>query len=194
VPLFPLAVVAAAAIGYLAVARNLGAWLARQRYPFMDWVRVTNPYSLIFGGVLVLMAAFIAANVLSIVPFLGALRGLLFTVGIVATSFAVLVGFGAVILTRGGRPIDYWGDDFFSTGSGGGWDGPMAGPDPAPAPEPAPTGSAGAREPDAGDREDSVPTPAPDPTTAEAPDPVGETEGQDPIEPDPEGKPGGPGG
>jgi hypothetical protein len=193
VPLFPLAVVAAAAIGYLAVARNLGAWLARQRYPFMDWVRVTNPYSLIFGGVLVLMAAFIAANVLSIVPFLGVLRGLLVTAGVVATSFAVLAGFGAVILTRGGRPIDYWGDDFFSTGSGGGWDGPVDDPDPAPAPEPAPTGSAGAREPGAGDWEDPAPTPppAPDPTTAEAPDPVGETEGQDPIEPDPEGKPGG---
>lgn len=113
VPLFPLAVVAAGAVGYLAVARNVGAWVSRQKYPYMDWVRVTNPYSLIFGGVLVLMAPFVAGDVLSIVPFLGALHGLLVAAGVVATVFAVLSGFGAVILTRGGRPNELWGDDFF---------------------------------------------------------------------------------
>lgn len=123
IPLFPMAVIAAAALGYLAVARNLGVWLSRQDYPYMDWVRVTNPYSLVFGGVLVLMAAFMAGNLLSMVPFLGALRGLLFAAGTMATVFAVLAGFGAVILTRGGRPNEYWSDDFFSSGGGtGSWD------------------------------------------------------------------------
>lgn len=119
VPLFPIAVIAAGAVGYIAVARNVGGWVSRQKYPYMDWVRVTNPYSLIFGGVLVLMAPFVAGDVLSIVPFVGALHGLLVAVGVVATTFAVLAGFGAVILTRGGRPNELWSDDFFGGSAAG---------------------------------------------------------------------------
>jgi hypothetical protein len=136
VPLFPVAVIVAAAVGYVAVARNVGAWVSRQGYPYMDWVRVTNPYSLVFAGVLTLMIPFIAGNLLSMVPFVRAVHGFLIAAGVVATIFAVLVGFGALILTRGGRPNGYWDDDFFSsTGGldGGGW----SGPDPTSAGAPA---------------------------------------------------------
>jgi hypothetical protein len=136
VPLFPVAVIVAAAVGYVAVARNVGVWVSRQGYPYMDWVRVTNPYSLVFAGVLTLMIPFIAGNLLSMVPFVRAVHGFLIAAGVVATIFAVLVGFGALILTRGGRPNGYWDDDFFSsTGGldGGGW----SGPDPTSAGAPA---------------------------------------------------------
>ncbi len=121
IPLFPVAVVLAAGLGYLAVARNVGSWLSRQHYPYLDWVRVTNPYSLIFGGLGVLMAAFIAAHLVSAVPFLGILEGLLVTAGVVATIFAMLVGFGAVILTRAGRRPEFWSEDLFSASTAG-WD------------------------------------------------------------------------
>jgi hypothetical protein len=59
------------------------------------------------GGLLGLMALFVAANVVSIAPFLGFLRGLLAVAGIVVTIAALQIGFGAVILTRGGRRRDY---------------------------------------------------------------------------------------
>jgi hypothetical protein len=53
------------------------------------------------------MALFIASNVISIAPFLGFLTGLLAVAGIVVTVAAMQVGFGAVIITRGGRRRDY---------------------------------------------------------------------------------------
>ncbi len=159
VPLFPIAIIAAAAVGYLAVARNVGTWVSRQKYPYMDWVRVTNPYSLIFGGVLVLAAPFIAGDLISIVPFLGVLHGLLAAVGVVASSFAVLAGFGGVLLTRGGRPNELWSDDLFGgSATGTAWEESFDEPaepsaaspstdDPAPAadhPEPGANGEPGA--------------------------------------------------
>lgn len=117
VPLFPVAVILAAGMGYIAVARNLGTWVARQRYPFFDWVKIQNPYSVVFGGLLVLSLAFVAASLISIVPFLGVLEGLLITAGVAATAFAVLIGFGAFILTRGGRRPEYWSEEFFTQGA-----------------------------------------------------------------------------
>jgi hypothetical protein len=142
VPLFPVAVIAAGALGYIAVARNLGSWLARQEHPFLDWVRVTNPYSLIFGGLLVLIVPFIAGNLISIVPFLGALEAVLVVAGVMATVFAILVGFGAVLLTRGGRRPEFWGEDMFTASTPpAGWEDldPSPGPDPTPPPPAEPT-------------------------------------------------------
>jgi hypothetical protein len=118
VPLFPLAVVLAAAMGYLAVARNLGAWLARQRYPYTEWVRVTNPVTLVFGGLLVLAAPYIAAHLLGMVGLLSAFGVLLKISGVMLTVFAAAVGLGAVLLSRGGRKPEDWGAEMFTRG---GW-------------------------------------------------------------------------
>jgi hypothetical protein len=49
------------------------------------------------------MFAYMAANVVSIVPFLGFLAGLLVFAGSIVTFFAIQIGFGAVILTRAGK-------------------------------------------------------------------------------------------
>jgi len=106
-PLFPLAAVAAAILGYLAVARNAGEWLARSELRFTDRIRVSNPIHTIVGGLIGLMAAFIAANVFSMVPFFGFLEGLLVFVGVMITIAAVLIGFGAVLLTRAGTRPEY---------------------------------------------------------------------------------------
>ena len=102
-PLFPLAACAAGVMGYVVVARNTGEWLADSDYPWTGWIRKSNPIYTIFGGLFGLMFAFMAANVLSIAPFLGFLTGLLAFAGSVITFFAIQIGFGAVLLTRAGR-------------------------------------------------------------------------------------------
>jgi hypothetical protein len=103
IPLFPLAAVAAAILGYLAVARNVGEWLADSEYRYTGWIRRSNPVYTIVGGLVGLGAAFMAAHVLYVVPFFGFVRGLLTFVGVMLCIVAVQIGFGAVILTRGGR-------------------------------------------------------------------------------------------
>jgi cytoskeletal protein CcmA (bactofilin family) len=107
-PLFPLAACLAALIGYLAVARNAGEWLADSQYPWTGWIRKSNSWVTMLGGLVGLMFAFIAANVVSIAPFLGFLSGLLVFAGVVITVIAVHVGFGAVLLTRAGRRRESW--------------------------------------------------------------------------------------
>ena len=111
-PLFPLAAVAAAGLGYLAMARNVGEWLADTDYRYTDWIRKSNPVTTIFGGLAGLMIFFVAANVLGILPFFGFFKGLLTFVGVMASLVALQVGFGAVLLTRAGRRPEYYPKDF----------------------------------------------------------------------------------
>lgn len=112
-PLFPLAALAAALLGYLSVARNTGEWLADSGYRYTDWIRKSNPVYTVVGGLLGLMAAFMLANLLSIVPFFGFFRGLLTFVGVMLTLVAIQIGFGAVLLTRAGRKPEYRGNRDF---------------------------------------------------------------------------------
>jgi hypothetical protein len=113
-PVFPIALALAAVVGYYAVARNVGGWLARRDYRYTSWIRTSNPYTLIAGGVFGLFAAFLAASALSIAgPWLGFLRVLFVICGVVLTVGAVMVGLGAVLITRGGRRPEYWTADFF---------------------------------------------------------------------------------
>ncbi len=121
-PLFPLAAVAAAVLGYLAVAHDLGQWLAGTNLRFADRIRVSNPIHTIFAGLLALIGAFIAANVVSMVPFFGFLEGLLIFVGVIVTIVAMAIGFGAVLLTRAGTRPDY---GFTDLGGTAGWDSEM---------------------------------------------------------------------
>ena len=108
-PLFPLAAILAAVLGYVAVARNTGEWLADSSFPWTGWIRKSNPLFTLFGGLLGLSFAFIAANLISIVPLLGVVSGLLFVVGTIITLVAMQIGFGAVLLTRAGRKREYYG-------------------------------------------------------------------------------------
>ncbi|NJD18964.1 MAG: hypothetical protein FIA95_06735 [Gemmatimonadetes bacterium] len=112
IPIFPLAVVAGALLGYVAVARNVGEWLAGSGYPYTEWIRKSNSMTTITGGLLGLLGFFIAGHVLGIVPFFGFLKGLLVSIGVMATVAASLIGFGAVLLTRAGRRPEYAPHDF----------------------------------------------------------------------------------
>jgi hypothetical protein len=107
-PLFPLAAALAALLGYVTVARNAGEWLADSGFPWTGWIRKSNPLFTLIGGLVGLSAAFIAANVVSIAPFLGFLSGLLFAAGMIITIVAAQIGFGAVLLTRAGRRREFW--------------------------------------------------------------------------------------
>ncbi len=107
-PLFPLAACVAAIVGYLAVARNTGEWLADSDYPWTQWIRKSNPLVTTVGGLVGLMLLFVAANVVSMAPFLGVVTGLFMAAGIVVTVLAVEIGLGAVILTRAGRRREHW--------------------------------------------------------------------------------------
>ncbi|MBW3534518.1 MAG: hypothetical protein KY453_04780 [Gemmatimonadetes bacterium] len=108
--LFPLAVALAIALGYVAVAQILGEWVAQQRYQRLDWVRAGNPYSTVVAGVGALMVAFMLSNVLEMAgPWTGVFQGILVFLGVLATLAAAITGFGAVLLTRGGRRAEYGG-------------------------------------------------------------------------------------
>ena len=50
-----------------------------------------------------------SGHVVSIAPFLGFFSGLLFVIGVIVTVLAAQIGFGAVLLTRGGRRREYYG-------------------------------------------------------------------------------------
>lgn len=107
-PLFPLAAILAGIVGYLAVARNAGEWLADSGYPWTHWIRKSNTLVTMVGGLIGLMLLFVAANVISMAPFLGVVTGLLVAAGCLVTVMAVEVGLGAVILTRAGRRPERW--------------------------------------------------------------------------------------
>ena len=129
-PLFPVALALAAVVGYYAVARNVGGWLARREYPYLGWVRISNPFTMVAGGVFGLLGAFVVASALQIGgSWLGFLRGLFVAGGVLATVAAVLIGLGAVLITRGGRRPEYYAgtgffddrrDDDLSAAAGGG--------------------------------------------------------------------------
>ncbi len=127
IPLFPVAVILGGGLGYLAVFRNLGVWVARQRFPYLGWVRITNPVTLVAGGALAVAAPSIAAELVSVFPWTGALEVVLRTTAFVLSAVVGLMGFGAVLLTRAGRKPEFFDDDLF-----GGWEPrrPRSGPGP----------------------------------------------------------------
>lgn len=104
IPLFPVAACAAAGFGYLAAARLVGEWVARQGFRNLDFLRSSNAVHGVVAGLAVLLVPFAAANVVEMGGhWLGFLEGLLVAAGWVAAVTAVAIGFGAVLLTRGGR-------------------------------------------------------------------------------------------
>lgn len=119
VPLFPIAAGVAALLGYVAVARNIGDWVADQEYRGLEWIRGSNVFYAVVAGLGALMIPAVAASAVRILG-LGLLQGLLGFVGSAVTFAALAVGFGAVLLTRGGRirpyaayydyEEDWWGE------------------------------------------------------------------------------------
>jgi len=107
VPLFPLSVVAALLLGYLAVAHAGGEALAERRLYGGEWFQRGNSYYFLLTGLGLLLALFIGSAVVTMGgPWLGFISGLLKFFAVMVTWAAFSIGFGAVLLSRAGtRPI-----------------------------------------------------------------------------------------
>jgi hypothetical protein len=107
VPLFPFAVVGAVLLGYLAIAHAAGEALAERRFYVHDWFERGNSYYFLLSGLGLLLAFFLAAQVVRMAgPWMGFMQGLLTFIGSAITFFALCTGFGAVLISRAGsRPV-----------------------------------------------------------------------------------------
>ena len=74
--LFPIAVALGAGLGYLAVARNIGEWVAAKEISGLEWMKPTNTFYAVVTGVGTLIAFSVASNILDILPFFGFFSGL----------------------------------------------------------------------------------------------------------------------
>ena len=109
--LFPAVVALGAGLGYLAVARNIGEWVASKNIRRLEWIRPTNTFYAVTAGIGTLLVFPVSASILDVVPFFGFFSGLLATLGTLAVTATLLIGFGAVLLTRGGREADFYGSE-----------------------------------------------------------------------------------
>ena len=132
-PLFPLAVALGGFVGYVSVSQFVGRWVLSHGFPWLDWVNEDSDNHVRLVGLAALLVPFAAASVLQIVPIVGWLGGIVSALGTLACLVALIMGFGAVIITRGGRLSGYdfdmsadtgdWASDFddssFDTGATG---------------------------------------------------------------------------
>ncbi|HUF71217.1 MAG TPA: hypothetical protein VMM79_21390 [Longimicrobiales bacterium] len=103
IPLFPVAVGLAILLGYIGVAHATGEALAERRFYATDWFQRGNSYYFLMTGLGLLIAPFIAVNVIRMAgPWLGFLGGIFFAIGMVVMWAALSIGLGAVLLTRAG--------------------------------------------------------------------------------------------
>jgi hypothetical protein len=108
--LFPIAVVLAIGLGFYGVASGIGEHLATWRHPLVEWVRSSNPFTLVCGGLIALATPFLLAHVVEMGMFFGMIEALLLVAGWIILVCAGLVGFGSVLITRAGRRPEFqWG-------------------------------------------------------------------------------------
>ena len=107
IPLFPVALVAVAFFGYMAVAHAVGEALAERRLHGPDWLHRGNSYYYILTGLGLLLAPFLASAVVSVAGhWMSPIRVMLGGLGIVLTGIALAIGLGAFLLSRAGtRPL-----------------------------------------------------------------------------------------
>ncbi len=107
--LFPVVTAVAVGVGYLAVARNVGEWLADQNFSRIDRVRATNTFYAVVAGIVALAVLSMLGSLLGMFgPILGVLQALVAGAGALVTMTALLIGFGAVLMTRGGRQPEFY--------------------------------------------------------------------------------------
>ncbi|MEZ4422981.1 MAG: polymer-forming cytoskeletal protein [Gemmatimonadota bacterium] len=122
IPLFPLAAGLAALAGALAVAINVGEWIRTHDVRGFEWAREPGTLYRMAAGLAAATLVFVAANTLQMAgSLLGFLHGLLSAVGTLAILAMATVGFGAVLLTRGGSRPDLVGESFTFDDWKSGW-------------------------------------------------------------------------
>lgn len=103
VPLFPVVVAAAGAVGYVAASGHVGRWVLAKEIAKLERVDRGNPTHVKLVGIAALTAPFAVGAVVRAVPWVGWLGGFVQALGTLGCLAAVVTGLGAVILTRGGR-------------------------------------------------------------------------------------------
>lgn len=108
VPLFPLAVGLAAFAGYVGVSHHVGRWVLDQNWSWLNRVDRNRDAHVLLTGLAALMLPFAAGSALGALPLIGWAGGLIEVLGTIAGLAALFVGFGAVVITRGGRYATSW--------------------------------------------------------------------------------------
>ena len=104
IPLFPVATVAAVVLGFLGVAHAVGEAWAERRYYGSEWFTRANSYYFMVTGLALLSCLFIGAHVITMAgPWLGFINNILNFFGVIVTWAAATIGFGAVLISRGGK-------------------------------------------------------------------------------------------
>jgi hypothetical protein len=104
IPLYPLGTVAAVVLGFLGVAHAAGESWAERRYYGSEWFSRANSYFFMVTGLALLASLFIAAHIITMAgPWLGFINNILNFFGIMVTWAAATIGFGAVLISRGGK-------------------------------------------------------------------------------------------
>ena len=104
VPLFPVAGGVAGLFGFLAVSMLVGDWVQEKRIRGFEWADGSSAMMRMAAGIFAVTMVFMAGNVLRMGgPLLGFFHGLLSFVACIGLIAMVSIGFGAVLLTRGGR-------------------------------------------------------------------------------------------
>ena len=108
VPLFPIAALLSALLGFISIAHAAGETWAARRYQSSEWLSRANSYYFIATGLVLLSVLFFAANVITMAgPWLGFINNILNFLGVVVTWAAITIGFGAVLVSRAGsRPVN----------------------------------------------------------------------------------------
>lgn len=107
VPVFPIATLLAALLGFIGVAHAAGESWAERRYYGSEWFTRANSYYFMATGLTLLASFFVAANVIRMAgPWLGFINAILTFLGIMVTFTAICIGFGAVLISRGGSRVN----------------------------------------------------------------------------------------
>lgn len=150
IPLFPLALALAGLAGFVGVAENVGKWVLRHDLSWLRWVDDSNTYFVRLVGIGVFLLPLLFGGIVAQVPFIDFVGEVVGVAGLVGWAAALIIGFGAVIITRGGSRGAHWsngfGDDAFGSAH---WpdapvpDAPETGAPTPPAGEDAGSGGAG---------------------------------------------------
>ena len=112
VPFFPLAVGLAVFAGFVGVADHIGRRVLQLDLGWLNRLDGNTPLHARLAGIATLLLPFVVGNVLLAIPVVDALGGILCFGAILACIAAATMGFGAVIITRGGTRDAHWSRRF----------------------------------------------------------------------------------
>lgn len=103
IPVFPIATLLGVLLGFIGVAHAAGESWGERRYYGSEWFTRANSYYFMSTGLALMASLFIAAHVITMAgPWLGFINHILNFLGIMLTWGAATIGFGAVLISRGG--------------------------------------------------------------------------------------------